>query len=407
MKTLYLECKMGAAGDMLMAALSELVDQEEFLKKMNQAGIAGVDIKAIKSEKNGIYGTHMEVLVDGKEEDDHHHDHDHDHEHHHDHDHDHNHEHHHSHAHLEDINTTIQNLQVSDGVKENALAVYQLLAQAEGHVHNTTVNEIHFHEVGNKDAIADIVGVCLLMEMIGADQILASSVAVGNGFVKCAHGTLPVPAPATAYLLEGIQSYATDFDGELCTPTGAALLKHFVKEFGAQPEMTLEKVGYGIGKKDFPNANILRAFLGEVKEDSGVVELVCSIDDQSAEEIGFAMNILLEEGALDVYTTSVHMKKNRPGIVLTCTVKQSEKDKFISLMFKHLSTIGIREYTCKRYAMNRHIESNETRFGTIRKKVSDGYGAVKEKYEYDDLERVAKENNLSIKEVKTLLQEKE
>ena len=398
-KVLYLECKMGAAGDMLMAALSELVDQETFISEMNKLGLDKVNLKCEKTKKQGITGSHMHVLIDGEEEGEqqhHHDDHDHDHEHHH---------HDHHHTSYKDIEDIIGNLNISDSVKKNSLEVYKLIAEAESKVHDTTVEEIHFHEVGNLDAIMDIVGVSLLIEKLNVDIIIASPVAVGNGFVKCAHGTLPVPAPATALILEGIPSYAGDIDGELCTPTGAALLKQYVTSFGNMPVMKTEKIGYGLGKKDFPKANMIRAFIGETNEDKEVVELVCSIDDQSAEEIGFAINELFTSGALEVYTTPIQMKKSRPGTLVTCMCKAEDKENMLKVMFKNLSTIGIREYTCQRYSLDRELTTVQSSLGEVRIKKSSGYGTKKEKMEYDDLEKIAKENDLSIKEVKKIIEE--
>lgn len=424
MKVLYLECKMGAAGDMLMAALSELTDQKAFLEKMKSLGLEGLEIQAEPSVKCGIHGTHMKVTVNGEEETsedvhahehhhghehehDHHHDHDHDHEHehHHDHDHEHGHDHHHHHVHrhMSDIETIINGLQASEQVRSNALAVYRLIAEAESHAHDIPVEEIHFHEVGTMDAIADVVGVCTLMEMIGADRVYASPVATGSGMVRCAHGILPVPAPATAYLLQGIPSYAGIVEGELCTPTGAALLKHFVTSFEKQPVMRTEKIGYGMGFKDFPAANCVRAFLGEAEEDGEVVELVCNIDDQSAEEIGFAVDELFAAGALDVYCTPVNMKKNRPGIVFTCMCRNDQKETMLKLMFKHLTTLGIREYTCRRHSLSRSLETVETEFGPVRIKRSEGYGTVRSKYEYEDLAEIARRENLSVAVVRARL----
>ena len=405
MKTLYLECKMGAAGDMLMGALSELVDQTAFLDKMNAIGLHDVLVEKEESVKCGIHGSHMKVTVHGEEEESedihehHHHEHeDHDHEHHHHHD---DHHHHHHHTHMHDIEDIINGLSVSDKVKEDPLAVYRSIAEAESHAHGMEVSEIHFHEVGTMDAIADVVGVCLLMEMIGAERIYASPVAVGNGMVRCAHGILPVPAPATAYLLQGIPSYAGRMEGELCTPTGAALLKHFVQSFEGMPTMVTEKIGYGMGKKDFEAANCIRAFLGEAEDDGEIVELVCNIDDLSAENIGYAVDILFAEGALDVYTTSVHMKKNRPGILFTCMCKTSDKEKMIALIFKHTTTIGIREYTCRRHALKRSFRTVENDLGKVTVKRSEGFGTVREKLEFEDLARIAKESDMSLEDVRS------
>lgn len=381
MKTLYLECRMGASGDMLMGALSELVDQQTFVKTMNALSLPGITLQAIPSEKCGIHCTHMEVLVDGEEEMEHSH-------------------HHHHGMHLSDVYQIIHDLPVSDKVKKDAENVYKLIADAESSVHHESIDNIHFHEVGSLDAVADVVGCCMLFDEIKAERIYASPVATGYGTVHCAHGILPVPAPATAYLLQDIPTYAGNTEGELCTPTGAALLKYFVNKFQNQPVMTVQKTGYGAGTKDFHEANILRAFLGESEEDGEISELVCNLDDMSGEDIGYASEALFKAGALDVYTTPVQMKKNRPGIVFTCMCRINDTDKMLSLMFEHLTTLGIREYHCKRHALKRSIETMDTPYGTVHVKKSEGYGVIRRKAEYEDLKRIAEENNISIMELR-------
>lgn len=297
MKTIYIDCQMGAAGDMLMGALLELVpDREKFLKKFNQAGIPGVRIEAQKSVKCGITGTHMEVLINGEEEESldlsseegnahsghsHVHFHGHDHHDHHTHqEHTHHHMHqkeamdgekpvhehvhgHHSHFSMEDITGIIDGLHVDNKVKEDVKNIYQIIAQAESQVHGRPVAEVHFHEIGAMDAVADITGCAMLFHELGAERIIVSPVTTGYGQVWCAHGILPVPAPATALILQGIPCQAGRIEGELCTPTGGALLKYFATEYGRMPQMVMEKIGYGMGKKDFQAANCIRAILGE------------------------------------------------------------------------------------------------------------------------------------------------
>lgn len=254
MKTLYLDCGMGAAGDMLTAALLELLpDQDAFVDSLNGLGIPGVLFTAEKSVKCGITGTHMQVTIRGEEESDHMHHHDadgHDHGHHH-------------HGSMADIRDIVGGLAVPTMVKLDILSVYEEIAEAESHAHGIPVSRIHFHEVGAMDAIADVTAVCLLMHRLNPDRITVSPVHVGSGQVCCAHGILPVPAPATAYLLRNIPIYGGSIAGELCTPTGAALLKHFASDFGDMPVMKVNAIGYGMGKKDFPRANCVRAMLGE------------------------------------------------------------------------------------------------------------------------------------------------
>ena len=447
MKTLYLECNMGAAGDMIMAALLELHGNPmEFLDKLNGLGIPGVKVEANAAVKHGITGTHVSVLVGGKEEisEDvgrHHHGHSHDehthhshhsHEghshHHHDHHsheaHSHHHHDHHSHSHshedahshshgsYSDIEHLIGHLNVSETVKKNALGIYKLIAEAESRAHGIPVTQIHFHEVGEMDAVADIVGVCMLIESLAPEKIIASPVHVGSGNVRCAHGILPVPAPATAFILRDAPIYGGDIRGELCTPTGAAILKHFASEFGAVPTMKIAKIGYGMGKKDFERANCIRAFIGEVennskngseKGDSEVIELSCNLDDMTPEAIAFAQQLLFDEGALDVYTMPIGMKKGRTGILFTCMCSHLLRDKMVQLMFKHTTTIGIRESVSRRFTLTREVNKVQTKYGAVKVKTSGGYGIVKSKPEYDDVARIAQANGISFSEAGQLI----
>ncbi|MEI3169584.1 MAG: nickel pincer cofactor biosynthesis protein LarC [Lachnospiraceae bacterium] len=450
MKTLYLECGMGAAGDMLTAALLELMpDPEAAVTELNGLGIPGVQFSKEAVSKCGIGGTHMTVKVHGEEESEEmfhhhheHHDHSHEHEHdhesacheHHDHlheheDHEHTHEHthehedhehahehshehthehgdaghtHHHHSSLHDIEHIVcGHLNIPDQVKQDVMAVYGLIAEAESHAHGVPVTEIHFHEVGTMDAIADITAVCLLMNKIAPDQVIVSPVHVGSGHVHCAHGILPVPAPATAYILNGVPMYGGAVKGELCTPTGAALLKHFATRFGDMPVMRTEAIGYGMGKKDFEQANCIRAMLGET-EDAGdsVLQLECNVDDMTAEELGFAMEMILEAGALEVYTVAAGMKKSRPGTILCVLCHEDAKETLVRVIFRNTTTIGVREHRCSRYTLKRSFETVQTPYGNVQKKLSSGYGVTREKYEYEDLARIAREQGLSLAEVR-------
>lgn len=408
MKTLYIDCAMGAAGDMLTAALLELLDDPDgFLAELNRIGLHGVTVTKEPSVKCGITGTHIHVSVNGIEEDEHlhehhhHHDHSHDHEHHH-HDH-HEHYHHHDHSGMHEIEHRVSHLSLPDEVKRDILAVYSLIAEAESHAHGVPVNEIHFHEVGTMDALADITAVCMLMHRLRPDRVVVSPVHVGSGQVKCAHGILPVPAPATAYILRSVPVYGGEIRGELCTPTGAALLKHFADEFGSMPVMRTEAIGYGMGKKDFPAANCVRCMVGS-SEGGGdsIAELQCNLDDMTGEEIGFAMDVLFEAGALDVFTTPVSTKKNRPAILLTVLSKTEDKQKMTELLFKHTTTLGIRETLKRRATLQRSFAEVQTPFGSVRRKDSAGFGASRSKYEFDDLARIAKEQNISLREAAEL-----
>lgn len=404
MKQLYLDLGMGAAGDMLTAALLELCPHKDgIIKKLNSLNIPGVHYEREIMKKSGICGTHMHVIVNGSEEEC-------GHEHkegHHEHS-------HHHHISMSDIGEIVSKLNTSEKIKKQILDVYNIIADAESRVHGETVSQIHFHEVGNMDAIADVAAVCILINELNIGKIVVSPVHTGSGFVMCAHGKLPVPAPATALILEGVPYYSDGLKGELCTPTGAALIKYFADDFSNMPAMVVEKTGYGFGKKEFERLNCVRALLGTAfqcsevtsecdnscEKTDKVVELACNIDDMTAEEIGFATEKILEAGALDVYTISAYMKKNRPGTVICCLCHEDEREKFAKLMFKYTTTIGVRQYNCDRYILSRKIENIETDYGNVRVKKTSGYGVEREKMEYDDLSNIANKRQKSVFEVK-------
>lgn len=436
MKTLYIDCGMGAAGDMLTAALLELLpDPDAFIKKLNELGIPGVTVRKESTVKCGIQGTHFSVLVNNTEEDEHMHDHPldskkilskhplplHTHEHSHDHEHIHFHSHmddhpiyvhhhdepehhHHHHSSMAEIESIINGLHLPENVQTDVLSVYKLIAEAESHVHGVPVTDIHFHEVGTMDAVTDITAVCLLMNEIAPDEVVVSPIHVGSGQVKCAHGILPVPAPATLHILKDVPIYGGEVKGELCTPTGAALLKHFATRFGTMPVMKPLAVGYGMGKKDFQWANCVRMTLGEAEDKTDtILELSCNVDDMTAEMIGFACERLFEAGAKDVYTIPINMKKSRPATRICVICMEEDKEAIVKALFKHTSTIGVREAVMNRYVLDRKFDTIKTAYGDVREKISFGYGVRRTKYEHDDLARIAREQNLSIEEVLSLI----
>ena len=402
MRILYLDCGMGAAGDMLAGALVSLLskeEQESFIKMINNIGVEGVKVSLSDDAKCGIAGKHFKVEIDGVEE----HSHDvHEHEHHHEH-----HEHHHEHHHHgkgpfpKELEAVAEKLDCPNDIQK----VYELLAEAEAKVHGKDVSEIHFHEVGMKDALIDIASVVYLMNKLKVDKVVVSPVNVGFGKVKCAHGILPVPAPATAELVKGIPTYAGRFEGELLTPTGAALLKYYADEFSYQPLMNVIKCGYGTGNKNFESANVVKAVLGEVTDElisENVIELNCNVDDMSAEDMAYATKTLIENGAKDAFVTPVIMKKGRSGMLLTVLCSAIDKERFVSLIFKHTSTIGIRVKETERIILNRHEETVHTKLGDVRVKYSEGYGVKREKPEFEDLRKLAEENNISVAEARKI-----
>lgn len=396
MKILYIECSMGVAGDMLMGALYELLndeDRKKFTDKMNSLGIEGLHVEAVPSVKCGINGTHMNVTVDGHEELESHHS-----------------EHHHHHgASMHDIRHVIDAAGISGNVKKNAVEVYECIAQAESRVHGKSADEIHFHEVGSKDAMADVIGCCMLIDIIGADRIVVSPVTTGFGNVRCAHGILPVPAPATALILNDVPLRAGSIEGELCTPTGAALVKHYADEFGNMPQMTVSRIGYGMGTKDFAAANCVRVFVGiqATRTAKTIVQLCCNIDDMTAEELGYAAELLMDEGALDVYTTAIGMKKSRPGTLLTVMCREEDRERIAGLIFRNTTTLGMRVYRCERMILERSEKTLHTEFGDVRCKEASGYGVVRSKLEYDDVRRLAKSSGRSIREIRDIIENME
>lgn len=386
MKTLYIDCAMGCAGDMLTAALLELhPDRDGFIDRMNTALKGKAALSAKPDSKCGIMGTHVTVLIGGDEEDK-------------------TECHYLKHMSVAEIMDFIDDVPLSDEVRTNAKAVYSLIAEAESTVHGKPIENIHFHEVGSLDALADVLSVCELMYELAPEKVLASPVNVGSGSVKCAHGILPVPSPAAELILRGVPIYSGSVIGELCTPTGAALLKHFADDFIAMPVLMVERAGYGTGKKDFEAANVVRVLLGDTEDKKErVIELACNLDDMTPEELSFAMEELFRLGALDVYFTNIGMKKSRPGVILTCMCRADKRDKMLSCIFKNTTTLGVREYVCSRYELIRSIKTVQTRYGSVRVKTAEGYGAKRSKAEYDDLERLARENDTTPAEIRKLI----
>lgn len=397
MRTLYLDCSMGVAGDMLSAALLGLFperEREAMLAKLNAIGIHGVEYVLEPTAKCGIAALHLSVRVHGHEEGEEHH-------------------HHHEHRSLHDVLGIIDGLALPPAVADDVRAVYALIGEAEAKAHGGSQDAVHFHEVGALDAIADISATALLIAELKPDRIVASPVNCGSGFVHCAHGVLPVPAPCTAALLEGLPSRMDpEIDGELCTPTGAALVRHFAKSFGPMPAMALQGVGYGAGKKDFSNrANFLRAFIGEQPagkpagteqgaapigsvpasfEAGEVCQFRCAIDDMTAEEFGFAAERIMADGALDVCMIPALMKKGRPGTILEVLCKPEDRDAIAASIFRNTTTLGLREEIVRRRVLERREDAIETPLGRIRRKFAFGEGVAKAKAEYEDLAAAAR-----------------
>lgn len=387
MRTIYVDCRTGAAGDMLTAALLELAgDQSAALARINALGIGGVAVSSSKTVRAGIAGTLVDVSVNGEieGEGDREHRHGRGDREHHEHGH---HEHGHHHATMAEIDARIDALNAPDSVKGHVREVYRLIADAEAEAHGRPVAEIHFHEVGALDAVSDIASVALLFELLGPARVVASVPEVGGGFVRCAHGVIPVPAPATVNILRGIPFSSGAADCELLTPTGAALLRHFASEFGPMPTMSVERVGVGCGHRELDGrANVVRAFLGEAQEAGGaandrIVELRANIDDMTGEDLAFACERLREAGARDVSLVPALMKKGRPGHILVVLAAEHDADTLAAAVLRETSTFGVRRVDCARYALERRIERGAD---GIRVKHGEGYGVSKSKPEFED-----------------------
>ncbi|MCI2047212.1 MAG: nickel pincer cofactor biosynthesis protein LarC [Faecalibacterium sp.] len=414
---LYWNCNMGAAGDMLAASLLELCpNRAAALAELNALGIPGVEYQAEASKKCGIRGTHLRVLVHGQEEgaesalshpgentavpt--------------------HSHPHTHAHHSMAEIAAVIGALHAPEAVRQNVLAIYQEIAQAESRVHGMPVAEVHLHEVGAMDAIADVSAVCLLLHRLAPESITASPIEVGGGTVRCAHGILPVPAPATAELLAGLPICGGAAECELCTPTGAALLRHFVQRYAAGlPAMALKATGHGCGQKNLPTANCVTAYWYEAADGTAdtlpaeaagpmdeITELRCNLDDMTPEAIGYAQEVLWAAGARDVFTTPIGMKKGRPGVLLTCLCAPAEATRFARLLLANTTTLGVRETVCRRYILHRESYTAQTALGPVRFKTAEGWGIRREKPEYDDLAALAQKNGLTLPEVRARLED--
>ncbi|MDR3149365.1 MAG: nickel pincer cofactor biosynthesis protein LarC [Oscillospiraceae bacterium] len=391
MKILYLDCQMGAAGDMITAALLDVLKSSEEAKALVYkiaAAIPGAEVEITDEKRGGISGIHLSVRINGEEE----HAPDGDHF---GHGHVHNHEeggHSHGGYGLKEIEEIIGGLPVSAAVKAKAKDVYQLIAGAESEVHGEPVETIHFHELGALDAVFDVTAACAMFELINADQICCGTVNVGGGVVRTAHGVMSVPTPASELLLSGILTRGdAGIKTELCTPTGAALLKTFAKYVPERPAMTADSVGFGLGTKDFPNrSNAVKAVLGTAEDSAGVVpndeiaELSCNIDDMTGEQLGYAAERLRGRGALDVALIPATGKKNRPMIILKVMCKASAESEFAQLILKETSTFGVRAASFRRYTLEREFTTGKD--GVVIKR-GWGYGIEKSKQEFDTITR--------------------
>ena len=396
MKTLYLDCFAGIAGDMFIGAMLNLVPNPEVLregiKKLKALEPEEYELIIEHTTKNGIAGINFDVHT--------HHHHEHEHKHH-----------HHHHRHLADIEAMIVPSELPERVKREALRAFSLLAEAEAHVHGTTPDKIHFHEVGAVDSIIDIVGAFILIDALGWPRVLCSSINVGSGTVECAHGILPVPAPATEYILHGLPVFSSGSPMERTTPTGALIVKCLASGFSALPTGRIVASGFGLGNReseDMPNA--LRALMIETgSESDGLVRervtlLECNIDDMNPQDFEPVIEKLFAADALDVWTENIAMKKNRPGVKLCCLAGAGEALKMSRIILMHTTSQGVRFSEMERVRLVWRIEEVDTPLGRVRVKVTELDGEILRRVpEYQDVKEIAERHNISMWEARHLL----
>ena len=375
-RTLYLDCFAGISGDMTIGALLDLGLDFAFLKnELAKLGVSGYELSVARVDRSGINAAKFDVNVAQtfSLSVEHHHDHPHDHS---------QHQaqteslrHVHDHRSLATIKHLIEASTLSEKVKQNSLAIFQRIGEAEAKIHGVDIESVHFHEVGAVDSIVDIIGACIGLEALGIEKIISSPLHVGYGTFTCAHGTYPIPGPAATEILRGVPIYAKEIEGELVTPTGAAIVATLASEFSKMPMMRVEKIGYGAGTRVYEKfPNVLRAVIGELELEDATPDTIsvieANIDDLSPQIFGHLMEQVLAAGALDIFYTSVQMKKNRPGVLLTLLCAVSDREKFIDLIFRATTTLGVRHRDEKRVILRREFVTVETKFGAIKIKVA-------------------------------------
>lgn len=382
MRAIYLDCFAGISGDMTVGALLDLgADFEELQRQLSTLNLSDYELSVERVKRGGFAATKFNVEVEEGDQ---------------------------PHRHLSHIVALINNSQLSETAKRRSLKVFEKLAEAEAKVHGSTIERIHFHEVGAVDSILDIVGAVVGLELLGVEKLFASPLRLGHGTIKVAHGLLSIPAPGTAELVRGLPVYAGDLEGEFVTPTGAAIVAALVESFGVMPAMKIGRIGYGAGTrdpKDFPNA--LRAVLGDLQgADAQAAERVfvveTNIDDMNPQTYGYVMHRALELGALDAFLTPVQMKKNRPGVLLTLLCGEEKSEALIDLLLTETTTLGVRYFEAARRVLEREVETVETPYGRVRVKVAKRGGRVLHfQPEYDDCLRIAAQSSVTFLEVQS------
>ncbi len=379
MKICYFDCFSGISGDMTVGALLDAgVDFALIQQEVGKLDLKGYSLSRRKEKRCGVTGTKFRVKVDPKSEQ--------------------------PHRHLDDILELIERADLDEKVKADATGIFQRLGRAEAKIHRTTVNEVHFHEVGAVDSIIDIVATAVAVNSLGANKFISSPVALGSGSVATEHGVLPLPAPATMELLRGARVYSSHQERELATPTGAAILTYYCREFGGIPDMMVTQIGYGAGSYDDPERpNLLRVVVGETEEvylRDSIQVIETNIDDMNPEFYEQVFRRLFEAGALDVYLSPIYMKKTRPATVLTVLAEPKDKRKLISIILDETTTFGLRTYVAEKIMLSRKSIRVKTKYGDVKVKIAFAGGDIKTiAPEYDDCRRVAQEKGVPVKEV--------
>lgn len=375
---IYFDCFSGISGDMLIAALlNGGLDFQLFRKEMEKLNFSEFDLELKSVLKNHISASKFDVIDSEKK----------------------------TYRHPADLYQIIDNSSFDENIKKRAKKIFRKIAEAEAKIHGVPVEKIHFHEIGAVDTIVDVVGALVGIKLLEIEKVYCSKLNVGSGFVKMAHGTYPVPAPATAELLKGAPLFSTDIKGELITPTGAAIIQEIVDYYGDMPEMEVEKIGYGAGTKDFDTPNVLRVFLGKkigndnYREDF-VSVIEANIDDMDPQIYDFIFDRLFKAGALDVFLTNIMMKKNRPGIQLSVLGHNKDQEKLTRIIFEETSSIGLRIRQDKKIKLIREAKLIETEFGPVNCKVTKlDNNVINVKPEYEDCKKIAQKLNIPLKQV--------
>lgn len=378
MKIAYFDCIAGASGDMILGALIDAGLSAETLKtKLAALHLADFQLKIYKANKNGFSATKVDVLVSDKAPE----------------------------RHLSDIREIVAGSDLSDKIKQKSMEIFQQLCEVEAGIHGSSPDKVHLHELGGVDTIVDVVGALCGLEALGIEKIYASPLPMGRGFIKGAHGQIPLPAPATIGMLENVSIVGSSVEAELVTPTGAVLLKTLAENFGPIPAMTLKSVGYGAGGRDLTIPNVLRLLIGETERQSGVITetlvmLETNIDDQNPEIFSYVMDKLFAAGALDAFLTPIQMKKNRPAVMIRALCSPEKSDDLERIIFRETRSLGVRKQMVTRHCLPRTVKTVETKFGKVRVKIAQtGAGEEKRTPEYEDCRKLAEENNVPLHEI--------